>query len=659
MDICNDQWGGELTLQGYENVPILDAEESKEFCLYCNSDDCIFLVLPHELSDNPLEEGHSKYQPTQEDIDKFFEDLKGTLEKLLKEGHKIKALLFPPGNVPIPKWFQDWCVQNRIEIRLEMRILGESLKLAGRIKKDIDLNNLPLDDEYYYASLPLCVIDAVFSIGVNYKSVEKTIENYTSFFKIPKIRDPKNVLPPKNKQESIKDFIKKYDNHTPVEFASKIYKNRQRTSTTSGILKAKAVYDFACVLAKHNINYFQDFQNLKSYKQLEADIKKVKGQKSGISFDYFVMLAGSDNFVKPDRMIIRYIENAIGRSAGSEQKALDEARLLLPLATAILKRRFSHLTPRLVDHALWQFQRQIPKAQQGLQVNPKAHSRKAISGLFLSINDNRPLSDIANESVVKVNVVYSDGAKHTEGTAFLYKQIINEETNTSRLFFLTNLHVIHGAFFGDIFGNLWHNIFIGGTKNVTQLDPHITISWQRNNGSEEEIERRVSKVYIPKDSFLKFGIDLKFTLLDFAIIPLDIPTSETFNYFGMNENPDMKQGYKIYAFGYPVGYELTMSDGIMSHVYSCDDADPKRRYAIQHNVLINRGNSGGPLVTANGQIVGINTKGEPDAIGINFSLRTDCITEFVKNKDNIQLMDIEALVQAVKQKLLSDAQYSK
>mgnify|MGYP003466554474 CR=1 FL=1 len=35
-----------------------------------------------------------------------------------------------------------------------------------------------LGDEYFYASLPLCVIDAVYSIGVRYGSVRNVIRRY-------------------------------------------------------------------------------------------------------------------------------------------------------------------------------------------------------------------------------------------------------------------------------------------------------------------------------------------------------------------------------------------------------------------------------------------------------------------------------------------------
>lgn len=38
-----------------------------------------------------------------------------------------------------------------------------------------DLKPLPLPEEFFYASLPLCVVDAVFSIGVTYTSTANTV----------------------------------------------------------------------------------------------------------------------------------------------------------------------------------------------------------------------------------------------------------------------------------------------------------------------------------------------------------------------------------------------------------------------------------------------------------------------------------------------------
>ena len=43
----------------------------------------------------------------------------------------------------------------------------------------------------------------------------------------------------------------------------------------------------------------------------EALVREIPGQISGISFDYFRMLAGDDTLIKPDRMVQRYIAKAL------------------------------------------------------------------------------------------------------------------------------------------------------------------------------------------------------------------------------------------------------------------------------------------------------------------------------------------------------------
>ena len=47
-------------------------------------------------------------------------------------------------------------------------------KLVAYIRRTLtDLNAAPTDAAYEYASVPLCVIDAVFSVGVRHESTER------------------------------------------------------------------------------------------------------------------------------------------------------------------------------------------------------------------------------------------------------------------------------------------------------------------------------------------------------------------------------------------------------------------------------------------------------------------------------------------------------
>jgi hypothetical protein len=225
--------------------------------------------------------------------------------------------------------------------------------VAGFADKVLDLGPARLSDEYYYQSLPICVIDAVYSIGVLYVSVQRVVDRYCQYFNLPKIRSDKENLPPKISQESISEFCQKIEEYGIEAFSDTIFNNKQRTSTKNGILKAEAVYRFATVLKRHNAEYLQDVPHLMADTKLESDIRDIPGQRSGISLQYFFMLAGSDDLIKPDRMILRFLQSILGRAIG-----LSEAQLLLASAANHLVGKYPCLTPKLLDYEIWKYQRQ-------------------------------------------------------------------------------------------------------------------------------------------------------------------------------------------------------------------------------------------------------------------------------------------------------------
>jgi hypothetical protein len=65
------------------------------------------------------------------------------------------------------------------------------------------------------------------------------------------------------------------------------------------------------------------------------------------------MLAGEDCYVKPDRMLCRFVAEAAGWPDMSPRSARDA----VIAACAELARDFPHLTPRLLDHLIWSYQR--------------------------------------------------------------------------------------------------------------------------------------------------------------------------------------------------------------------------------------------------------------------------------------------------------------
>jgi hypothetical protein len=84
-----------------------------------------------------------------------------------------------------------------------------------------------------------------------------------------------------------------------------------------------------------------------------ADVSAIPGQGTGISFSYFLMLAGRTDVVKPDRMLIRYVARALGR------RNLDfaECEQLVLAACSVLQSEFPQLTASLLDFHIWEYQR--------------------------------------------------------------------------------------------------------------------------------------------------------------------------------------------------------------------------------------------------------------------------------------------------------------
>lgn len=66
------------------------------------------------------------------------------------------------------------------------------------------------------------------------------------------------------------------------------------------------------------------------------------------------------------------------------------------------------------------------------------------------------------------------------------------------------------------------------------------------------------------------------------------------------------QGEMVFAFGSPEGLRNSVTMGVVSAVARQTDPDSAMVY-IQTDAAINPGNSGGPLVSVNGEVVGVNT----------------------------------------------------
>ncbi len=207
-------------------------------------------------------------------------------------------------------------------------------ELARTIAAHVNVNNVRLPLEYFYKSLPLAVIDAVFSIGVTYTSTENTVRRFCEN-QTPSWAIYRNEPGP---EYSVEDFLNVTNGRPADELAAHVYGNRQRTSTKNGILKVEAVTRWADILLAHGVNRFADVPMFFGNTALEEHVRALPGQGSGISLDYFKMLIGDEFGIKPDRHILRFME-IIG---------VRDVSVLKNVAAAM------RVTPRLLDYAIWQ-----------------------------------------------------------------------------------------------------------------------------------------------------------------------------------------------------------------------------------------------------------------------------------------------------------------
>ena len=117
-------------------------------------------------------------------------------------------------------------------------------------------------------------------------------------------------------------------------------------------------------------------------------------------------------------------------------------------------------------------------------------------------------------------------------------------------------------------------------------------------------------------------------LTDLAIVKIegsDLPTAP------IGTSRDLSTGQLAIAIGNPLGYENTVTTGIVSglgRMINASDANQTSapetlRNLIQTDAAINPGNSGGPLVNSAGQVIGINTAVSTTAQGLGFAIPID------------------------------------
>ena len=131
---------------------------------------------------------------------------------------------------------------------------------------------------------------------------------------------------------------------------------------------------------------------------------------------------------------------------------------------------------------------------------------------------------------------------------------------------------------------------------------------------------------------------------DLALIHVD-PSGLGLKPLKLVSSSSVQVGDSVYAIGNPYGLEETLTRGIVSaldrQISAPDGA--KIGGAIQTDAALNPGNSGGPLLNQQGDVVGVNSQiasdaanvagSQPGSTGVGFAISSNTVAQVVKTID--------------------------
>ena len=153
--------------------------------------------------------------------------------------------------------------------------------------------------------------------------------------------------------------------------------------------------------------------------------------------------------------------------------------------------------------------------------------------------------------------------------------------------------------------------------------------------TNEHVVRDNREVIIDGDGIDKQLVEICFLDQRYDLAFLKVPTNHDMASVPLaSEKSDLSEGDEILAVGHPFGLKYTATKGIISN----SEHDDMGVLYVQHDAALNPGNSGGPLISSKGEIIGVNTFVVRNGNNIGFSLPIHylrkAISDFQKGDGN-------------------------
>jgi putative serine protease PepD len=219
---------------------------------------------------------------------------------------------------------------------------------------------------------------------------------------------------------------------------------------------------------------------------------------------------------------------------------------------------------------------------------------------------------------------------HDHGTNTVVKQVTVQQADQASVSPLSVNQIYRRAYRGVVeitvteaatgtqFGGGGGTAQAQGSGWVYDSDGHVVTNDHVVNGSTSiKVRFWDGKTY----SATVVGVDKS---TDLAVIKVDAPSSELYP-LTVGDSRQLQVGDGVVAIGSPFGLEETVTSGIVSALHRAIEGVTNFTIndAIQTDAAINHGNSGGPLLNTQGQVVGINAQIKSESggnEGVGFSI---------------------------------------
>lgn len=149
--------------------------------------------------------------------------------------------------------------------------------------------------------------------------------------------------------------------------------------------------------------------------------------------------------------------------------------------------------------------------------------------------------------------------------------------------------------------------------------------------TNEHVVRENNEAIIANPNISKQMVDVIYVDPSHDLAFLSPPKETIKTSISIMSNNNLAQGDQVIAVGHPFGLKYTATQGIISNLRH-EQNDIKY---LQHDAALNPGNSGGPLINRNGEVIGMNTFVMKNGDNVGFSLPSEyllqALEEFVAN----------------------------